>query len=296
MTGRVGMLQLGCPIWACEKWRGTLFAPKAKRSDWLAQYSSVFNTVEGNSTFYGLPALDTVRRWAQETADGFRFALKFPREISHERRLFGAESATEAFLEVLKTLHAADRLGPSFLQLPPDFSGKSFAALEAYLRRLPRDFPYAVELRHANYYDQGHGEQSVDALLTELGIDRVLFDSRPLYSAPPKTESEQGAQSRKPQTPLRTTVTGPRPLLRLIGRDRVEEVEPFLQEWAPIVAGWLAEGRSPYVFTHAPDDAVAPFIARRFHEELLRAGASVWSMPRWPGETSSCNEIQGSLF
>ncbi len=82
-----------------------------------------------------------------------------------------------------------------------------------------------------------------------LVTDRVLFDSRALFSAPPTTESEIEAQRRKPQPPLRRTVTGRHPLLRLIGRDNLDLVQPWIEDWAPIVAGWLRAGLSPSVFT-----------------------------------------------
>jgi uncharacterized protein YecE (DUF72 family) len=70
---------LGCPVWACKQWQANLYTRRSDRDQWLDQYSQVFNTVEGNSTFYGLPDPKTVERWAHLTHDGFRFALKFPR-------------------------------------------------------------------------------------------------------------------------------------------------------------------------------------------------------------------------
>src|SRR4051812_44448356 len=91
-------LHLGCPVWASADWLGTVFTADAKRSDWLRQYATAFNTVEGNSTFYGLPKLETVERWAHDTPPGFQFCLKFPRIISHEHELVNAESDTRVFL------------------------------------------------------------------------------------------------------------------------------------------------------------------------------------------------------
>ena len=115
------MYYLGCPVWACEKWQGGLFTRHARRDDWLRQYAQVFNTVEGNSTFYGLPSHDTVQRWAEAVGTGFRFVLKFPREISHEKRLLLSDVETEAFLEVLEVLRGAGCLGPSFCSFPAAF-------------------------------------------------------------------------------------------------------------------------------------------------------------------------------
>jgi len=289
---------LGCPVWACPGWAGNLFAPGAKRHEYLHQYSTAFNTVEGNSTFYGLPTLDTVRRWCDESLPGFRFALKFPRVISHERQLVGAAADTKAFLSVLEVLLAADRLGPSFLQLSPNFAGPLLPALAAYLRELPEEFPFAVEVRHSDFFDGGRYEHALDELLLRLQVDRALFDSRALFSAPPGDEHEEQAQARKPKSPLRTTVTGQHPLLRFVGRNDIEQSRPWLNEWVPIVADWISRGMSPYVFTHTPDDTFAPDLARAFHLELAIHIVDLPPLPPWPGGTASHADVkrQRELF
>jgi uncharacterized protein YecE (DUF72 family) len=262
--------RIGCPVWACGEWRGTLFPEKAPRTSWLRHYSAVFGTVEGNSTFYTLPSVETARRWADEAADGFRFALKFPRAITHEAELVDCDAVTGRFLEILAALHERDRLGPSFLQLGPAFDGRRFDALARYLRSLPSEFPWAVEVRHADWFDEGRFENALNQLLREVGMDRALFDSRALFSRPPSDEWEVESCRRKPRSPLRRTVTGPRPMLRLVGRNRIEEADPWLTEWAGPVAEWIRAGHEPYVFLHAPNDRHAPELAARFHEALRR--------------------------
>jgi uncharacterized protein YecE (DUF72 family) len=287
---------LGCPVWACPQWKGSLYTADAARGDWLGQYSSVFQTVEGNSTFYSLPSLETVKRWAGEARPGLAFALKFPRLITHERRLRDAAAETRAFLAVLSVLRDAGRLGPSFLQLPPNFDAREFPALEGYLRQLPRGFPYAVEVRHRDYFDQRRHEPALDDLLRSHAIDRVLFDSRALYSAPPSDDAEHVSQTRKPRSPLRFTVTGSRPFLRIVGRNDVTSVRPWLAEWSAQVAGWIDEGLHPFVFTHTPDDQFAPQMAELFHEELHRRRERLPLLAPWPGRLAQKNPRQQSLF
>jgi uncharacterized protein YecE (DUF72 family) len=126
---------LGCPIWSNKDWVGKLFSADAKQKDFLPQYASVFNTVEGNTTFYGLPTPKTIARWREETPVGFKFSLKFPRAISHDKRLKNADSETDAFLDVLSSL--GDRTGPSFLQLPPSFGPSDLPLLASFLGSLP---------------------------------------------------------------------------------------------------------------------------------------------------------------
>ena len=286
---------LGCPVWACQDWVGSLFSTK-DRKKWLGEYSSVFGTVEGNSTFYGLPAMETVKRWVDSSCDGFRFCLKFPKAISHDRRLIDSEIETGLFLDILKVLADADRLGPSFLQLPPTFSAAELDRLTSYLQKLPTDFPYAVEVRHADFFDQGPTEKTFDGMLRELKIDRVLFDSRPLFSASPSDEAEEASQAKKPRSPHRTTVTGSRPMLRLVGRNSVDETMPWIEEWATVIADWIKAGITPYVFTHSPDEKFAPEFAARLHSQLQEQLSSLPDLPAWPGQSATKAPKQLNLF
>lgn len=284
---------LGCPGWACDDWVGSFYST-TNRQRWLGQYASVFNAVEGNSTFYGLPKLETARNWAStESAHGFQFVLKFPSAISHDKQLRNAQLETAAFFEVLEILRNADRLGPAFLQLPPFFDGRQLPDLAAFLQALPKGFDYSVETRHADYFDQGPIEREFTQLLTELKIDRMLFDSRPLFATKPSDHWETIAQQRKPESPVRQTVTGTRPVLRLIGRNDVPSVRPWMEQWAKIVAGWIERGLTPYIFTHAPDNQFAPQAAQQFHEILTEQIPSLPPLPEWPARQV---ERQQALF
>ena len=276
-------VHIGCPVWACEGWVGSLYSSK-RRERWLPEYSQVFDTVEGNSTFYAMPTINTVSRWAAETRDGFRFALKFPRVITHECRLQRAEDETKLFLDALEVLGNADRLGPTFLQLPPGFSGSYFETLERYLRRLPTNMPFAVEVRHLDFFNHADHDERLNELLFELGMDRVIFDSRALFSAPASDEYELASQGRKPNLPVQPRAVGDRPLVRFVGRNRVEEATPWIEEWVPVIAEWISMGKSPYVFTHSPDDLYAPEFARTFRRALASLVPAIAELPQWPGE------------
>jgi uncharacterized protein YecE (DUF72 family) len=262
-------LFLGCPVWACDQWADEIYPAKTPRKQWLSWYSRTFNTVEGNSTFYGLPSRETTEKWAVQSAEGFRFCLKFPRVISHDLMLRNAHQETAAFLECMRPLADAEKLGPTFLQLGPQFAPNRFGDLEAYLNQLrcneaTRTMSWAVELRHYDWFDRAANEDRVNGLLRELEIDKVLFDSRPLFQSPPEDEIESASQARKPKTPVRQTVTAKQPMLRIVGRNRTERTREYFDAWAPIVAKWVSEGLTPYVFTHAPDDALAPRLGRMF--------------------------------
>ncbi|MEE2639850.1 MAG: DUF72 domain-containing protein [Planctomycetota bacterium] len=282
---------LGCPVWACEHWKGKLYPRNSRRGDWLPLYSQAFGTVEGNATFYGLPTISTVQKWASQTEDGFRFALKFPRSISHECRLAGARAETDLFCECLEILLDADRLGPSFLQLPPDFGGEEFFRLEEYLRALPEKFPVAVEVRHGDYFQDPFKSRLLE-LLCALKMDRVIFDSRALFHFPPGDLTESEARRRKPKVPILKDVTGEFPFVRLVGINRIEKLDPWIEEWTNELAGWIRQGKTPYLFTHTPNDAFAPEFARKFHLSLQDKVEHLAPLPEWKGK----GEQQMDLF
>jgi uncharacterized protein YecE (DUF72 family) len=154
---------LGCPVWSKKQWVGELFTADAKPSDFLRQYASVFNTVEGNTTFYALSKPASVRRWREETPPHFKFCFKFPKIISHQLRLQDAGQATQTFLNRLAPL--AEKLGPFFLQLPPSFGFDELPALENFLKSLPREFNYAVEARHRDFFNEMAMEEKFNDLL-----------------------------------------------------------------------------------------------------------------------------------
>ncbi len=253
---------LGCPVWAHAPWRGAFFTAEARREEFLPQYASVFHTAEGNTTFYGLPSVETVARWAAEAPAHFRFCFKFPRAISHDDQLVGAETETRRFFERLAPL--ADRCGPFFLQLHESFGASRGEVLRQFLAELPRDFSCAVEVRNADFFDGAAKEHALDAMLGELGVNRVNFDTRGLFAAKAKDAATLDAQRRKPRVPARATATGSQPFVRFVGDPEIANNDAALAAWAVVVARWIAEGRTPYFFTHHPDDTGAPALGRGF--------------------------------
>jgi uncharacterized protein YecE (DUF72 family) len=293
--------RIGCPVWSCKAWVDSVYPRRTPPKDSLWWYSRMFATVEGNSTFYALPSQEVFQGWAASCSPGFEFCFKFPRGITHEAELLGCDGLLGMFLERLTVLDRQQCLGPTFLQLSPQFSGRYRQRLEDFLRKLPSQFPWAVEVRHADWFDEGPCERWLDSLLEELGIDRVLLDSRPLYRLPPRDPSEAESQRRKPRSPWRTTVTARAPFVRLIGRNRWEEVADFWESWAEQVASWIRQGFRPRIFTHAPDDAFAPQLARYFHELLkqkfagLQAVHPIPTLPDLEGNRSARSKSEAGL-
>jgi len=269
---------VGAPIWGAKFWVGNFFPPKSKQHDFLSLYSRRLNTVEGNTTFYALPSPDTVKRWVSDTPPDFRFCLKFPKLISHEKRLVGAELETRVFLECVAGLDG--RAGPSFLQLPPTFSAKSLPTLETYLAALPKDFRYAVEVRHPDFFKEPD-EAALDDLLRRYDIARCVFDTRGLREADPVDDPAlRKAQQEKPHVPVRFTRTASFAFVRFVGHPTLEENAPFLEEWADKVAGWLDNDDDVFFFCHLPDDKDVPPMCRDLYARV-NARFGLPPMPEW---------------
>jgi uncharacterized protein YecE (DUF72 family) len=270
---------LGLPLWANPQWKGSVFPVDAKAADFLAHYAQVFNAVEGNSTFYSVPSVEMVSRWLAATPESFRFSFKFPRTITHQHHLSQAAQETQVFLQRMMPL--GQRLDGLMVQLPATFSPADLPTLETFLRRLPTDFTYAVEVRHPAFFTQPAVRAAYNALLATLGVDRVIFDSRPLHSAAPVTEATRDAQRRKPRLPVQLDTPGNQPVIRYIGHPVLAENHAWLERWVAQTARWLMEGKCPRVFLHTPDNTFAPALARLFHQQLQQRIPTLPDLPAW---------------
>ncbi|MBS4698901.1 DUF72 domain-containing protein [Aeromonas media] len=275
-------LYLGLPQWSHPAWPGQLLGVGAKPAEHLAHYARVFNTVEGNTTFYASPTPETVRRWADAVPPQFRFSFKFPQAISHQSDLVSADKQVTDFIQLLAPLH--DKLGLLKLQLPARFGPAGLPRLAAFFEGLPPDFTYALEVRHPDFFAKGEAERTLNRLLMDKGINRIMLDSRPLFSVPATTPALVDAQGKKPRLPVHLLATANSPVVRLIGLPHPEDHHPFLPSWLPHWKQWLAEGKDLYLFIHTADNARAPELARQVSRLLGQ------EMAPWPGENDRARQ------
>lgn len=257
---------LGCPSWSEPAWRGSLYPDGSRSADFLPLYAQVFNAVEGNTTFYASPSLETVARWAERMPAHLRFCAKLPREISHAGDLREQLSAAEDFRRLLAPM--GQRVAPFWLQLPASFAPQRLAELVGFIEPW-QGGELAVEVRHPAFFAKGEEERSFNRLLHERGIERVCLDSRALFSCVSSAPAVLHAQAKKPRLPLRPTAFSQSPQLRFIGHPELSANDPFMAPWLDKVADWINEGRTPYVFLHTSDNRLAPQLAQRFHQQLM---------------------------
>jgi len=290
-------LFLGCPIWAYKGWVGSFFPKGTKSSEFLREYARRLNTVEGNTTFYAVPAPGTLQRWAEETPETFQFCPKLPRTISHAGALVEHISEALQFLELVELL--GPRLGPIFLQLPPSYPPAMLEDLRVFLETWPGKARLAVEVRHTGWFDPEH-HAALNELLSGLGMARVVIDTRPIRSLQGEPILKGSvyqrlleARQRKPDLPVIPEHTADFVFLRYIGHPRMEQNISFLDEWAGHLAGWLGQGVHAYVFCHCPDERLDPWLCR----ELYQRVAALVEIPPLPWEEADSGEVsQARLF
>ncbi|CAN5779916.1 DUF72 domain-containing protein [soil metagenome] len=269
---------LGCPGWGIKTWVGRLFPAGTRHTDFLARYAEVFNTVEGNTTFYALPTHDIVARWNDSVPAEFRFCFKFPRTITHDQLLVDCSAEVTTFLDRLAPL--GDKLGTLFLQLPPRFGAEQLPRLRMFLAALPAEFRYGVEVRDEVFFHDGPAATALVELLRERSIDLVLMDTRGIQSSTSLEFAD--VRGKKPALPVIMRATASHPLIRFVPHESFDASRAFAEPWSLQVASWITEGKRPYFFMHAPDDTFAPENAYAFHA-MLRAHADVGELPPWPG-------------
>ncbi|MFI5614535.1 DUF72 domain-containing protein [Amycolatopsis sp. NPDC051903] len=253
-------------MWTHGPWQGRYLPHPLAPRERLRAYATWCNAVEGNTTFYATPSRATVETWAEQTPADFRFVLKLPKTITHERALGDVDVPLKAFLTAVEPL--AERSHTLWIQLPPSFSPEHLGTLASFLRRLPREHRYAIEVRHRAFFENARAVQWLERVLGGIGAEWITFDTTVLFATPPRSEAEQEAWAKKPRMPRRLHALTANPVVRYIGRDDAEQTAEGWHPWADTVVGWLREGRSPTVFIHTPDNADALALARRFHDDV----------------------------
>lgn len=279
----IDMLRLGCAVWSYKGWVGDFYPSGSRGTDFLRLYSQRLTTVEGNTTFYAVPNLDTITKWAAQTPPDFEFCLKLPRDLTHQGLLKPSISGALSFLEQMHSL--GDRLGPIFAQLPPSYSPALLDDLTTFLSAWSKSAaPLALEVRHPDWFREPYASQ-LTTILQQLGVGRVLLDSRPIYNG--YDDSQLQTERRKPKLPVEFSVTAPFSLIRFISHPERELNQTFLAQWVTFVDYWLRQGKRLYFFVHCPIEARSPHTARYFYQLLSQHNVPVPPLP-W-------NNIQPSV-
>ncbi|MDE2486647.1 MAG: DUF72 domain-containing protein [Alphaproteobacteria bacterium] len=234
----MSQLRIGCSGWTYKDWTGPFYPPKTKDKDRLEYYAGVFDTAEINASFYRLPSEQMVEGWARRAPEGFVFAWKVSRFITHNKKLNACEDPVALVFGRMAPL--ADHYGPALIQLPPQLR-RNDARLAGFLKLLPKHRRHAVEFRHESWY-----APEVLRILGEFDAALCISDH---HSAPSPWEV----------TASWVYVRGHGPGGRYFGRYPESE----LAAWADHIAHWRGEGRDVYAYFDNDVKSAAPFDAQR---------------------------------
>ncbi|MBC7235733.1 MAG: DUF72 domain-containing protein [Chloroflexi bacterium] len=215
-------IHIGTSGWHYAHWKGPFYPRDLPDEEMLAYYARHLRTVEINNTFYRLPAQETLARWHKTVPEGFLFAVKASRYITHMKKL-GDPAPALVLLDRVSTL--GDALGPILFQLPPHWHGDA-RRLCAFLQTLPAGYRYAFEFRDASWYTE-----EIYAVLQDHGAAFCIHDYH-------------GVES--PQK-----VVGDWVYVRLHGPWGAYEGEYTVQQlasWAEALLAWAKQGKECYLY------------------------------------------------
>ena len=183
-------VRIGCSGWNYDSWRGPVYPEGLAKRRWLERYAELFDTVEVNSTFYRLPKVAAVQRWADESPPGFLFACKASRYLTHIKRLadspakgFSLTEGLQRYFEPLEPLREAGKLGPVLWQLPANFH-RDDERLRATLEAVPPG-RHCFEFRHPSWFTRPVYEllRAYDAALVVADDPRRPFTTREITAS-----------------------------------------------------------------------------------------------------------------
>jgi len=234
-------VRVGTSGWSYDHWAGVFYPEHLGAAHRLEYYSRQFSTVEIDATFYRLPSENAVKTWHDTVPEGFVFAVKGSRFITHYRRLRDVDEALATYLDRLGAL--GEKLAVVLWQLPPTFA-RDDVTLGAFLDLLARSSPdglrHAVEFRHGSWLDD-----VVFALLREHGAAIVSVSSDEL--------------------PECRVATADFVYVRFHGTAAYHGAyeRPALEPWAAYLAEHSAAGRDVYAYFNNDAEGHAPSDARR---------------------------------
>jgi len=250
-------VRIGGTMWNIPAWKGKIFPSKTPVKSFPLLYGKHFDTLELNATHYRIHPPETLQKWASYVGDDFRFCPKFPQLITHFRRFNNCTGLTDEFIAALLALE--HKLGPSFIQLPPNFGLNGAQVLLDYLMQWPRELPLAVEFRHPDWFTPSIASEQVWQAMEELGIGAVISDTAGRRDA------------------VHMRCTAPFLVLRFGGNNLHPSDSERIKTWIDRIAAWHQRGlREVYILIHQPDSVNTPETALDFGLALnARMGVAV---------------------
>jgi uncharacterized protein YecE (DUF72 family) len=236
---------VGCAKWNRTELKG--FYPRGTKDE-LAYYSTQFNSIELNATFYMMPEWQQVETWKNKTPGNFKFFPKITGIISHYKRLIDVGVLVNDYCNTVSNF--GDKLGMVFLQLHDNFKPKDFERLQKVLSEFPKGVPLGVEVRNAEWFSDAKISDAFCSLLENNDMANIIVDTA----------------GRRDM--LHMHLTSPVAFIRYVGANHPSDIAR-LDEWVERIAKWREQGlQKLYFFVHQNIELESPLLAEHFIRKI----------------------------
>ncbi len=205
-------LRIGCSGWGYDDWLGGFYPEGTPKSDYLKLYAGTFDTVEVDSSFYRIPQPAMTGNWRRTVPDGFLFTAKFPKKITHEKKLVHIEDPLSWMYRSMAELK--DRLGALVVQLPPSVKYEThLEPMKVFLDLLDPKIRHAIEFRHKSWF-----RDDVYAMLRAKNVAMAWTENQYVTSPP--------------------VVTADFVYVRLVGERDIEEFKETVKDRSKEMREW----------------------------------------------------------
>jgi uncharacterized protein YecE (DUF72 family) len=249
---------VGCAKWNKKDLKN--FFPKGVKDE-LAYYSTHFNCIELNATFYRLFPPEIFDKWYATVPEKFRFYPKLEQSISHFQRLKDVNELVEQ--NVANMLHLREKLGMPFLQLHDNFGPKDFDRVVTFVENWTYEVPLAIEFRHTGWHNDAAISSQLYSLLESRSITNVLVDTA----------------GRRDLMHMRLTT--PTAFVRWVGANEPQSDRSRLDEWIGRISQWKKAGlQKLFFFVHQNDEQESPALAAHFIARLNKKIGTSLPIPK----------------
>jgi uncharacterized protein YecE (DUF72 family) len=236
---------VGCAKWNKKDLKN--FYPKGTKDE-LEYYSTQFNSIELNATFYGMPTKEQVLTWKSKTPKDFKFFPKITNTVSHFKRLKDVKPVVEEFCNAISAFE--EKLGMVFLQLHDNFKPKDFDRLEKFVKEFPKGIPLAVEVRNSDWFTDATIAKQYYELLEKNKVSNIIVDTA----------------GRRDMLHMRLTT--PVAFIRYVGANHETDYQR-LDDWLVRIKLWKEQGlQHLYFFVHQNVEKASPLLSAYFIKKL----------------------------
>ncbi|MFN8307673.1 MAG: DUF72 domain-containing protein [Ferruginibacter sp.] len=245
---------IGCAKWGRTEWVGKIYPPKTKEKDFLDHYVQHYNSIELNATHYKVYGEAGIKKWTAKAAGrDFKFCPKMYQGVTHRGSLKGKNFIINEFFRGIVAFE--EYLGPIFIQVSETFSPKRKEELFDFLKTLPTDLQFFMEVRHPDWFRKPEITVELFAMLKEMNIGAVITDTAGrrdcahMYLSLPKT------------------------FIRYVGNSLHASDYTRIDAWVDRMKRWLDSGMEElFFFMHMHDEATSPeltvYLVDKMNKEL----------------------------